>query len=53
MGINYCLKVVRKAQKECRKLIAILNEGRDVTKGGVEFGYKGGLRVRGSYELTN
>lgn len=47
--ITVTLAVIRKIQIECRKLTAILNEGRNVTKLGVEVGYEGGLRVRGKY----
>lgn len=42
------LTVIRKAQTECRKLIAILNEGRNVTKLGFEVEDEGGLHVRGN-----
>lgn len=44
--------VIRKAQIQCRKLIAILNERRNVTKLGVEVEDEGGLRVRGNCSLT-
>jgi len=43
------LTVIRKAQTECRNLIAKLNEGRNVTKLGVEVEDEEGLRVRGNY----
>jgi len=42
-------QVIRKAQTECRKIIAILNEGRNVTKLGIELGDEGGLCVRGNH----
>lgn len=47
--ITVTLAVIRKTQVDCRKLTAILSEGRNVTKLGVELGDEGGLRVMGNY----
>ena len=46
--ITVTLTVIRKAQVECRKLIAILNEGWNITKLGVKVEDVGSLRVRGN-----
>jgi hypothetical protein len=47
--ITVTLKVIIEAQIKCWKLIAILNEGRNVTKLGDEVEDKGRLCVRGNY----
>jgi len=50
MGRNNCyFDSYKKGTNTVRKLTAILNEGQNVTKLGVEVGDEGGLRVRGNY----